>query len=401
MTSPTLDLEPACPGTIEIAPELGTAPSIDRRLRVEPRPFGAVDRPTWERLASLNPWVTPFSSWAFHRAWWDAYGSNAHDETLIVCDAGSERPIAIVPFMHRHEVEPRDLETGTRMRQPSGVEITAVPDNATAIFFGASYHADYATILAAPADLPDVTAALAEHYRSTTLDRETPWDALDLRRLRCGDPSADALLDAFACIEIEAKWTVNLEREDVCPVVTLPEGADLEGYLSTLGKKSRHEIRRKMRRAEGVGEVRLIDSTKPLDDLEVFIDLHQRKWGDKGLFKPGEGGRQSRVFFRRMFELFGVDGPLRLAFLYVGDRRIAAGITFETPDATLYYNAGVDPDSRDLSPGVLMVAAFAERALERGARRLDFLRGNEQYKYEWGAVDEPVQRLLVRRTESR
>ena len=33
-------------------------------------------------------------------------------------------------------------------------------------------------------------------------------------------------------------------------------------------------------------------------------------------------------------------------------------------------------------------------------RRFDFLRGNEPYKYEWGAVDEPIQRLLVRRDET-
>jgi hypothetical protein len=29
---------------------------------------------------------------------------------------------------------------------------------------------------------------------------------------------------------------------------------------------------------------------------------------------------------------------------------------------------------------------------------VDLLRGNEPYKYEWGAVDEPIQRILVRRT---
>jgi hypothetical protein len=29
---------------------------------------------------------------------------------------------------------------------------------------------------------------------------------------------------------------------------------------------------------------------------------------------------------------------------------------------------------------------------------VDLLRGDEAYKYEWGATDEPVQRILVRRT---
>ena len=83
------------------------------------------------------------------------------------------------------------------------------------------------------------------------------------------------------------------------------------------------------------------------------------------------------------------------------DRRIAAGIHFRTADGYLYYNAGVDPDARDLSPGVLMVAAYVQRALAAGASRLDFLRGDEPYKYEWGAVDEPIQRLLVRRDNAR
>ena len=93
------------------------------------------------------------------------------------------------------------------------------------------------------------------------------------------------------------------------------------------------------------------------------------------------------------------DGPLRLAFLTVGGRRIAAGIHFEWGDRILYYNAGVDPDARDLSPGVLMVHAYVSRALARGVRQMDFLRGDEPYKYEWGAHDEPIQRVLVRRRD--
>ena len=60
----------------------------------------------------------------------------------------------------------------------------------------------------------------------------------------------------------------------------------------------------------------------------------------------------------------------------------------------------MDPDARELSPGVLMVERYMRRALERGIGRLDFLRGDEPYKYEWGAVDEPIQRVLVRRTDS-
>ena len=394
--------EPPCPPADgdTASPEAGT-----RSLRAVRRAFDAVNPATWDALAGANPWATPFSSWAFHRAWWDGYGGNAHEETVVLVEADAlddAAPVAIAPLMHRHEVEPSDVELRTQMRHAEGAELTAVPADAKAVFFGASYHADYATLLAAPADLPAVAEALAA-YCGTVGDPEHPrqWDAVDLRRLRCGDPAADALAAAFGAREMAQGWTLNVEREDVCPVAELPAGGTMDDYFAGLGKKERHEIRRKVRRAEAAGDVLLEDAADPAADLPAFIDLHQKRWGAEGLFPDTEGGRNSRVFFARLFELFGVDGPLKLAFLTVAGRRIAAGVSFETPDALLYYNAGVDPEARDLSPGVVMVERYVRRAMERGIARMDFLRGDEPYKYEWGAVDHPIQRLLVRRTESR
>jgi CelD/BcsL family acetyltransferase involved in cellulose biosynthesis len=363
-----------------------------------------VSRATWDRLAGQNPWATPFSSWAFQRAWWDAYGGSAHDQTLLVTtgDRGPDDPVAIVPLMHRHEVEPTDTETASKIRHGDRAALTPVPATAKAVFFAASYHADYATILAAPNDLADVADALVEHLAGDGDDpsHPEPWDVVDLRRLRCGDPAGDELAAAFGRVEMRHGWTLNLEREEVCPVVTFPEGVDFEGYLATLDKKSRHEIRRKVRRAEAVGDVVLAESPDPLTDLDDFIELHQRRWGDDGLFPPTPGGDASRVFIRRLFEESGPDGPVRLSFMTVGERRIAAGIHVETPDSWMFYNAGIDPDARDLSPGVVLAARYVAGALAAGKRRFDFLRGNEPYKYEWGSVDEPIQRLLVRRDQA-
>jgi hypothetical protein len=390
-------------------------------VRLEPRDLASIPRAAWDRLAAANPWATPFSAWAFHRAWWDAYGDNAHEQTLVAVagDAPGIRPgavglerdgglhrgsggddiLAIVPLMHRHAVEPGDAARHTTLRHEGGSDLTQIPPTAKAIFFGASYHADYATILARPVDLPAVAEALVSHLADATRPgwHEQPWDAVDLRRIRCDDPTGDALAEAFRRREMAEGWTLNLEREDACPVVVLPSGGSFDDFLATLGKKVRHEIRRKVRRAEAAGTVELLDSPDPLAELDEFIDLHQRRWGDDGLFPPTIGGLQSRVFVRRLFELFGPDGAVRLSFLAVGGRRIAAGLTFETPDVVLYYNAGVDPDARELSPGVVLVERLLRRALERGRRRFDFLRGDESYKYDWGGADEPIQRLLVRR----
>ncbi len=136
--------------------------------------------------------ATPFSAWAFHRAWWDAYGDNAHEETLVLtsADGPPDAIVAIVPLMHRHEVEASDAQTHTTMRHGRDLSLTPVPPSAKAIFFGASYHADYATVLGDPADLPDVADAVAAYLDSPA---SADWDVVDLRRLRCGDPAGDAL----------------------------------------------------------------------------------------------------------------------------------------------------------------------------------------------------------------
>jgi CelD/BcsL family acetyltransferase involved in cellulose biosynthesis len=111
---------------------------------------------------------------------------------------------------------------------------------------------------------------------------------------------------------------------------------------------------------------------------------------------------------RRLFELFGdaTSGPnaipehptVNLGFLTLDGKRIAAEIHFETAGSLLYYNAGVDMAAHHLSPGVVQLEHLVRRAIDRGKCRVDLLRGNEPYKYEWGAVDEPVMRILVRRT---
>ena len=95
--------EPACQEASEALPTEPLTPA----LRIERRPFDDIPRADWDRLLDVTPCATPFSAWAFHRAWWDAYGANAHEETLVFVPADGPddaAPVAIVPLMHRHEV---------------------------------------------------------------------------------------------------------------------------------------------------------------------------------------------------------------------------------------------------------------------------------------------------------
>lgn len=373
------------------------------RLIVRPVAFAAIPRATWDALLGRTAVATPFSRWTVHRAWWDAYGPTAHESYLAVAaEADPDDVRGIVPLMHRHEVEAGDGASATLLRQtPPGA--TSVPAAAKAIFFGASYHADYATVLCDPGDLEAVAEATVAHLAGPPdpSHGDMPWDVVDLRRLRHDDPALAALEAAFRAAAAEEGWTVLREQEDVCPVVTLPADGDWETYLDTLAKKDRHEIRRKIRRAEAAGPnaFELIDPTP--EAIDAFIALHQARWGERGLFPPTPGGERSRRFVQRLAELELAEGDgrqLQLGRFSVGPRVVLAGLAFEDATTCYFYNAGMDPEARELSPGVTGTAAYLRDRLESGGcRRFDFLRGDEAYKYEWGAVDEPVFRLLVTR----
>ena len=377
-----------------------------------PVPFAAIPRETWDRLTAATPAATPFSRWTFHRAWWDAYGSTAHEQYLACVRADapgirigepfadSEDVLGIVPLMHRHEVEPGDAETATllRRRVESG---TSLRPDAKAVFMAASYHADYATLLCDPRHVGAVADALAlACCGPVPAEAGQAWDVIDLRRLRADDPALPALEAAFRRHAGEQGWDVRVEVEDVCPVTTFAS-ADWEAFLATLDKKARHEIRRKMRRAEQSGTVRFELASLDASSVETFIDLHQARWGDEGLFPPTEGGDRSRHFLHRLAELEAAEGAgaqLQLGQVLVGDRLIFATVGFDDGSTCYFYNAGMDPAARDLSPGVTGTAAYLRDRLDANRRRFDFLRGNEDYKYEWGALDTTVQRLMVLRT---
>ncbi|CAN5671348.1 hypothetical protein BH23CHL7_BH23CHL7_13350 [soil metagenome] len=382
-------------------------------LACRPVAFDGIPRAAWDRLLARTPQATPFARWSVHRAWWDAYGTTAHEQYLVVLPTSGERGAeddeaairAIVPLMHRHESEPQDAPTATVLRRRvSTREGTEVHPDAKAVFFGAAYHTDYATVLCSASDQAAVAAAIVEAFAGPPDPDHgsQPWDVVDLRRLRSADPMLPALEDAFRAAAGTKGWRVTREIEDACPVVEIGS-ADWDEYLSTLGKKDRHEIRRKLRRAEAAGEISVRIDQPAADGLARFIELHQARFGDEGLFPPTEGGRRSREFVERLAELDRAEadgGQLRLAHVLVGDRLIFSFLAFDDGATCFLYNAGMDPTASSLSPGVIGTAAYIRDRLAAGRRRFDFLRGDEPYKYQWGARDETIERLLVERVAS-
>ena len=82
----------------------------------------------------------------------------------------------------------------------------------------------------------------------------------------------------------------------------------------------------------------------------------------------------------------------------VDGRKAAALFNFEYNGRIWVYNSGLDPDAfGSLSLGVVLTAKAIEHAIENKNKIFDFLRGNETYKYRFGAQDTYIYRETIRK----
>ncbi len=192
-----------------------------------------------------------------------------------------------------------------------------------------------------------------------------------------------------------AGYGVASELEAVAPRLELP--ASWEDYLASLGKKDRHELRRKIRRAFDSGAEVTFDAlttqAEIVGAMDDFLSLHTTSRADKTEFMTPE----MEVFFRRMASAMAAEDLVRLFFLRVNGKPAAAVLCFDAGSHLYMYNSGYDPAYSNLSVGIVSKALVLQWAIEHGKTGLDFLRGDEPYKYDLGAKDQEIMRLTVRR----
>lgn len=180
------------------------------------------------------------------------------------------------------------------------------------------------------------------------------------------------------------------EEHTVAAVLELP--STFEDYLHGIGKKERHEVRRKRRRyVEAVGELLHETHEGRGAAFDEFVHLHRRSNGSKGSFMTDE-----------MADLFAclIDLPgWRIDLLRSPATGAATACVFGYADGGGYYlyNSAYDPAVSEGSPGVALLGSMIERAIEEGRSHFDFLKGDERYKFRLGAEPRPLYRLVARR----
>ncbi len=181
----------------------------------------------------------------------------------------------------------------------------------------------------------------------------------------------------------------KVEEVDVAPYLDLP--ATWEEYLGKLDRHNRHELRRKIRKAEEAG-IEKVSNDKG-ERMEEFLRLMEISHEGKKNFLS----QKMKNFFREIGKIgeIGEIGGIRMRYLEFEDKIIAGVMLFEFKDQYLLYNSGYDPEFSYLSAGLVMKAYMIKEAIEKGKKVFDFLRGDEKYKYDFGGKERKLYRVIL------
>ena len=331
--------------------------------------FPADMQAEWNALLAESVSHVPFLRHEYLRIWWERRGGGEwpQAELALVTARQEGRLVGVAPLF-------RALN---RQGQPA------------LLLLGSIEISDYLDFIVRPADLEPFLAGLLPFLASQALE----WQTLDLYNLLDSSPTLLALQRAAA----DLGWSWLSEQQEHSPSIPLP--GDWETYLAGIDKKQRHEIRRKMRRAEESGadvRWRFADDPARLDeDIQGFIELMRQDEEKEAFFARSPEMLPTMVEIARC--AFAND-CLALAFLEVNGRKAAGYLCFDYLERVWVYNSGINRDLMEYSPGWVLLGYLLQWANQAHRLEFDFMRGSEDYKYRFGAVDRFVIHATVSRT---
>lgn len=314
----------------------------------------------WDDLAFQAFTATPFQTLVYQRAWWRHLApENAILLTTITRDA--DNTLAGIGCFYLF--------------------------NGTLHFNGCVEETDYLDLIATD----DHAEAVWRSTWDCLLHPNTPlWNTVELCNIPMNSPSRTILPRLVA----PAQFKLTEQQLEVCPVINLPKTFD--EYMESLDSKQRRELNRKLRRAEGAGVTTIIVGNLETIDNEIdsFLDLLQKSTFEKrDWLNP-----RRRALFHEVGRAALEAGTLQLMFTMLEEQRAAALFNFDYKDRIWVYNSGLDPVAFSaLSPGVLITAEAIAKAIQLGRTEFDFMRGDEEYKYRFGALDTMIYRISIAR----
>jgi CelD/BcsL family acetyltransferase involved in cellulose biosynthesis len=230
------------------------------------------------------------------------------------------------------------------------------------------------------ADGPEVETALVHELVGASAGRI---------ELAYADPAArwfSLLQDTLPGRTRSDRRSVLIETITRPPYVSTAGGWD--AYSAQRPRKFFKELRRLRRRLaeHGPVEFALHRSADGIEAaLDEFVTLESSGWkADQGTAVASRDA--NRRFYLDIARWAAERGWLRLAFLRLDGRAIAAELDIECAGSLYALKSGFDPEYRAFGPGQLLTHDCLKLAFDDGLASYEFLGTDEPYKMSWTAA---------------
>ena len=301
----------------------------------------------WQRADSFLTWNCLFVLPVWLKAWWDNFGRNSALYLLSIRHEG--RIIGIAPLQRSDD---------------------------TVRLIGDENVCDFLDIISVPEKSEEFCRILLNYLKQDGVKR------LELAPVR---QDSSVMLHLLPEAE-KTGCRIASEKNDMSFELALPGSWD--DYLTLLSGKERHEIRRKLRRLNEAGQMsyRMVEDASSIKkEMEAFLELFRSYRSDKTEFMND----RMVSFFMELAETLNGARILKLFFLELDERPIAATMCFNYHSTMYLYNNGYDKRFGSLSVGLLSKVLSIKQSIQSGKKIYDFLKGAEVYKKRLGG--RPIQ----------
>ena len=323
----------------------------------------------WDALLENSSGDVPFLRFGYLRLWWQSLGGGEWKagEPYIILGYENENLIGIAPFFK------------------------TIKDGKTLItFIGSEEISDYLDLIVAPQNYGGFLQTIINHLVN---DAPAAWERIEFSNV----PASSPLLHFFQNAALPDSISFKIEKGLPAPSLSLP--ATWEAYLASLDKKQRHEIRRKIRRLEQEAadfHCFFVEDESDLPDRgKVFLELMREDPAKNSFLNP-----PMAIHMQDLLSWSFNEGILRLCFLEINGIPAAAYFCFDDHKTIYIYNSGISNEMQYFSPGWVLLSFLIQWAIENSRAVVDFMRGNESYKYKFGAVDSFVYKAIITKKNS-
>jgi CelD/BcsL family acetyltransferase involved in cellulose biosynthesis len=204
------------------------------------------------------------------------------------------------------------------------------------------------------------------------------WDVLELPNVVRGSAAGKLARHAET-----AGCVVHATRGPTSPFLRLAAGAQaFEQICERTDPKFRANLRRRLRKLNSLGPVRITCTRTADEHLGAFYELECRGWkGTAGSAITCD--RSTRLFYDELARRAEKSAELRLYTLNVADRIAAMHFAVQREGRYYLLKTAYDEALKAYSPGQILTSEVIRQLAREGCREFDFLGITTEWKRDW------------------